>query len=320
MMERRSFLAAGTALALCGGASAQAYPSRPIKLIVPFAPGGSTDVIARAVSEALGRELGQPVVVDNRGGAGGAIGVQEVIRATPDGHTLLMVSPSNTAAVPAMNPKSYNPLTDFTPIMNVAAAPWLIAVNPKFPARNWQEFIAEIKRRPGQYSYASSGVGGIIHLHMEWLKGLTNTFITHIPYRGAGPAVADVMAGQVQIAVDSPTSLQGIRDGRLVPIVVAAPHRMKGFPNLPTFAEVGLPQLNHLSHFGFMGPRALPRPIVETINSATRKVLQDPGLRARLEATGTLIVGSTPDAFGREVAELYGQLRRVVAERKLASD
>lgn len=322
-MERRRFLAmaAWGAMGLSGAASAQTYPSRPVRVIVPFAAGGSTDVIARALSEALGRELGQPVVVDNRGGAGGAIGTMEMLRAAPDGHTLLMVSSSNTAAVPAMNPKvGYNPVTDFTPIMNIAAAPWLIAVHPSFPARNYKDFLAELKRKPGRYSYASSGVGGILHLQMEVFKSLTGTFVTHIPYRGAGPAVADVMAGQVQIAVDSPTSIPAIRDGRLIPIVLAAPQRMKEHPDVPTFAEVGLPALNRMSHFGFVGPKAMPRTAVERVNLALKRALQDAAVRTRLEGAGATIVASTPDDFAREIKELYEQLKRVVAERKLSPE
>ncbi len=321
-MQRRQFLAAAAAASFTGAASAEAnYPTRPVRFIVPFAAGGSTDVIARALTEALGKELGQPVIIDNKGGAGGAIGTLEMLRSAPDGHTLLIVSSSNTAAVPAMNPKiGYNPVTDFTPIMNIAAAPWLIAVHPSFPARNYKDFIAELKRKPGHYSYASSGVGGILHLQMELFKSLTGTFITHIPYRGAGPAVSDVMAGQVQIAVDSPTSLPGIRDGRLIPIVVAAPHRMKEHPGVPTFAEVGVPALNRMSHFGLVGPKALPRPIVNRVNAALRKALQEPGVRTRLEGAGATIVASTPEEFGKEIAELYTQLKKVVADRKLTTD
>jgi tripartite-type tricarboxylate transporter receptor subunit TctC len=321
-MQRRQFLAAAAAASFTGAASAQAnYPNRPVRFIVPFAAGGSTDVIARALTEALGKELGQPVIIDNKGGAGGAIGTLEMLRSAPDGHTLLIVSSSNTAAVPAMNPKiGYNPVTDFTPIMNIAAAPWLIAVHPSFPARDYKDFIAELKKKPGHYSYASSGVGGILHLQMELFKSLTGTFITHIPYRGAGPAVSDVMAGQVQIAVDSPTSLPAIRDGRLIPIVVAAPHRMKEHPDVPTFAEVGVPALNRMSHFGLVGPKALPRPLVNRLNAALRKALQEPGVRTRLEGAGATIVASTPEEFGKEIAELYTQLKKVVADRKLTTD
>jgi len=322
-MQRRHFLAAAAtgAMSWAQGVSAQAFPSRPVRLIVPFAPGGSTDVIARAMIEGLARELGQPVVVDNKAGAGGAIGIQEMLRAAPDGHTLAMVSSSNTAAVPAVNPKTgYHPVNDFTPIMYVAAVPWLIAVHPSFPARNYREFLAELKKNPGRHSYASSGVGGVLHLNMEVFKSLTGTFITHIPYRGAGPAVSDVMAGQVPIAVDSPTSIPAIKDGRLVPIVVASPQRMKDHPNMPTFAEVGLPSLNRMSHFGFVGPKGMPRAAVDRLNAAMRKVLQEPAVRTRLEGAGATIIASSPEEFGAEIKGLHELLQRVVAERKITPE
>ena len=322
-MQRRHFLAAAASstIAFSGAASAQAYPSRPIRVIVPFAPGGSTDVIARAMSESLARELGQPVVVDNKAGAGGAIGIQELMRASPDGHTIAIVSPSNTAAVPAVNPKiGYNPINDLTPIMYAAAVPWLIAVNPSFPARTYKEFVAELKSKPGRYSYASSGVGGVLHLNMEVFKSLTGTFITHIPYRGAGPAVADVMSGQVAIAVDSPTSIPAIRDGRLIPIVVASTERMKEHPNMPTFAEVGLPSLNRMSHFGYVGPKGMPRPAVDRLNAAMRKVLQEPAMRTRMDLAGATVIASTPEAWGAEIKGLYEMLQKVVTERKITPE
>lgn len=320
MKRRILVLLAGALAALGGPAVAQTFPSKPVRLIVTAAPGGSTDVIARTLSDSLARELGQPVIVDNKGGAAGAIGTMEMLRAAPDGHTIALVSVSVTAALPAMNPKvGYHP-SDLNPIMLVAAAPWMIAVNPRFPGHNYKDFLAELKKKPGAYSYASSGIGGILHLNMEVFKGLTGTFVTHIPYRGAGPAVADVMGGQVQIALDSPTSLQGVRDGRLVPIVVASPQRMKEFPNVPTFTEVGLPALNRTSHFGVIGQKAMPRAAVDRLNEALKRVLQEPAIRARLEGTGTQIVGSTPEEFAVQIKEQYEQLQRVVAERKLVAE
>ncbi len=323
-MKRRTFLgstAAAGVLAASGSVLAQGYPSRPVRMVVPFAPGGSTDVIARVISEAMGRALGQPVVVDNKAGAGGAVGTLEVLRAAPDGYNIAMVSSSNTGAGPAMNAKiGYNPVTDFTPIMNVAAAPWLIAVHPSFPARNYKEFLAELKKNPGRHSYASSGVGGILHLQMEAYKSLTGTFVTHIPYRGAGPAVNDAVAGQVSMVLDSPTSLPQIKDRRLIPIVVAANERMKDFPEMPTFAEVGLPLLNQMSHFGLIGPKGMPSDVVARINAAAKRALEDPAARRRIEGAGVTIVASSPEEFGKDIKDLYEQLRRVVAERKLTLD
>ncbi len=322
-MKRREFLAAA---ALClpvlsrqALAQTSAYPNKPVRLIVPFAPGGTVDFMARAISAALGKQLGQTVIVENKGGAGGAIGTMEMVRAAPDGYTLAMVSPSVTAANPAINPKvPYNPVTDVTPIINVAASPHMIAIHPSFPARNYKDFLAELKRHPGRYSYASSGTGGILHLQMEYYKSATGTFITHIPYRGAGPAVQDVVAGQLAIAYDAPPSLMPfVKEGMLIPIAICAPQRLKDLPNVPTFKEVGVDGLSRMAHYGILGPKGMPRDLVDKINAATKRALDEPGLRARIEGTGSVVVASTPEEFAAEIKADYELLKRVVAERKL---
>jgi tripartite-type tricarboxylate transporter receptor subunit TctC len=310
-------------LALSIGASyASDFPSKPIRLIVPFVPGGSTDAAARIISEPLAKQLGRPIVVENKGGAGGIIGTTEVIRAAPDGHTLLFVSPSITAAVPAINPNAgYNPVSDLTAITNVAAGPTILAVHPSFPARNWPDFIAELKKNPNKYSYASPGVGGIINLQMEAFKSLTGTSIKHIPFKGAGPGLAAVIGGQVEIIQDSiPSTYPYVRDGRLIAIAVTAPERRKEMPNVPTFAEVGLPSLNYMGHFGIVGPKALPKDVVDKINAAVRKTVEDPALRKRLEDSGVVVVANPPQEFSAEIKQIYEQSRKVVVERKLTAE
>jgi tripartite-type tricarboxylate transporter receptor subunit TctC len=322
MMFRREVLTLAALATLSGAAFAQAYPNRPVKLQVPFAPGGTTDIIARVMSEPLGKELGQSVVVENKAGGGGVVGATELARAAPDGYLLGMATVSTTAANPAINPKiSYNPLTDFIAITNIAATPNVIAVHPSFPAKDYAGFIAELKKNPGKYSYASSGTGGIGHLQTELFKSLAGVFMTHIPYRGAGPALNDTVAGQVPIIFDNlPSALPFINTGKLVPIVVAAPQRLPALPNVPTFKDVGLEPVNRMAYYGLLAPKGTPADIVNKVHGAAMKALADPAVRKRIEDTGSLIVANTPAQFTEQIKAELAVYKQVVEKQKLKLD
>jgi tripartite-type tricarboxylate transporter receptor subunit TctC len=306
--------------ALPGAASAQTYPGRqPVKLVVPFAPGGTTDLLARAISGRMGAALGQTVVVENKAGAGGALGAAEVAKAAPDGYTLLMSSVSTMASNPAINPKTpYDPVADFVHVINVAATPNVIAATAAFPAKDYKSFVELLRKEPGRHSYASAGVGSVGHMLAEVYKSTAKVFVTHIPYRGSGPALTDVVAGQVGIVVDNlPTSLPFILDKRLIPIVVAAPARLPQLPQVPTFEEVGLPSVNRMSFLGVSAPKGTPVDVVEKINAAVKAALADSAVKQRIEATGAIVVGNTAAAFTQQIKDELAIYRLAVQQQGL---
>jgi tripartite-type tricarboxylate transporter receptor subunit TctC len=321
-MQRRNWISVATLALVSGSVWAQAYPNRTVKLQVPFAPGGTTDIVARVIAEPLGKALGQSVIVENKAGGGGVVGANETAKASPDGYSLGVATVSTTAANPAINTKiPYNPITDFTPIINIAATPNVIAVHPSFPAHDYKGFVAELKKNPGKYSYSSSGTGGIGHLQTELWKGLAGVFITHIPYRGAGPALNDTVAGQVPIIFDNmPSAMPFIQTGKLIPIVVAAPQRLPQLPNVPTFKEVGLEPVNRMAYYGIYGPKNLPKEVVDKVSAGVKKALQDPAVVKRIQDTGSLVVANTPEEFAAQIKAEYEVYKKVVDTQKLKLD
>jgi tripartite-type tricarboxylate transporter receptor subunit TctC len=299
---------------------AQAYPNKPIKLIVPFAPGGTTDIVARILSQKLSPILGQPVVVENKAGAGGSIGAAEIVRSAPDGYTIGMgtVSIMGTNIVAYKNNK-LNPLTEFTHITNIASVPGIIVVNEKFPYKDFKSLVAELKANPNKHSYASSGAGAIGHLAMELFLVETGTDAQHIPYKGAGPAVTDVLAGNVPIFWDNLTSsIAHIRAGKFVPIGLAFPKRIPQLPNVPTFAELGLPNYEADTWFGFVGPANMPADVVKKIYDATMQVMKDPDFLQKLEQNGAFPIGNTPDQFKAQIQREITKWKRVVDTKKIS--
>ena len=301
-------------------AHAQSFPQKQIRLIVPFAPGGSTDIIARTIAEPLGKVLGQSIVVENKAGAGGSIGALDIARGNKDGHVIGMATVSTTASSPAINKKvGYDPIKDFQAITNIAASPNVIAVNPKFSAKDYKSFIELVKKNPGKYSYATSGSGGIGHLQTELFKSLTGTQISHVPYRGAGPALLDTISGKVPIIYDNlPSAYPYIKDGRLLPLVIASPKRLNSLPHVPTFAEVGLAPVNRMAFYGLMGPAGMPKEAVEKIHAGVLKVLQDPVVRKRIEDVGAIIIANSPEQFAAEIKAEYDIYRDIVAKLSLS--
>jgi tripartite-type tricarboxylate transporter receptor subunit TctC len=304
-LNRRGFLAGASALTLAGGqAQAQAaFPTRPITLIVPFAAGGSTDIVARLVGQKMTELLGQSVVIENRGGAGGNVGSTAVARATPDGYTILMGTISTHALNPAiLKTVTFDAVKDFTPISLLALVPNVMVVHPSFPAKTVKEVLEVLKANPGKYSYASSGVGTPLHLSGELFKSLGKVEMNHVPYRGAGPALNDVVSGAVPIMFDNlPSSAQFIRGGQLRAIGVTTKERVSSFPELATIAEGGLDGYETYTWNALFGPAKMPADVVAKLNKAANDSLMDENVKKRLNDVSAEIVGSSPEALGEHV-------------------
>ena len=316
-------IAMATGLAATSAAVAADYPTKPIRVIVPFAPGGSTDIIARLVTQRMAQELGKPMVVENKGGAGGAIGAAEAARAAPDGYVLSIATVSTMAVNAACRPNDlpYDPLKDFQPVTNFANTANVVSVNPKFPAKDFKSFLEELKKNPGKYSYGSSGTCGVLHLMGESFKDATGTDIVHVPYKGSGPAVADAVGGQIEIVFDNlPSSMGQIQAGGLRAMAVAWPERLKSLPDVPTFKEVGYPQVNQPVWYGLLAPAGTPMEIVNKLRDAAVVALKDPKVIEVLAQQGSAPSGNTPEEFAKEIQEQYNWAKDIVKKSNIKLD
>jgi tripartite-type tricarboxylate transporter receptor subunit TctC len=306
-LARRGLFAAIAATLLPAAARAQGFPDRPLRLLVGFPPGGVTDIVGRVVAEGMARELGQPVVVENRPGAAGNIASQQVARAAPDGYTLLLTTNASHGANPSLYANvGYDPVRDFSPIGLVASVTNVLVVHPSVPAQTVEELVALSKRQPGTLNFASPSTGAAGHLVGEMFKARTGADLTHVPYRGAAPAQADVLAGRVQMMFGTlQTVLEPVRAGQLRALAVTSRERIPQLPDVPTLAQTVIPGFSADAWFAVLGPAAMPSAIVARLNEAMRKALLDRTLRERLTQQGLTIAASSPAELGRFIeAEL----------------
>jgi tripartite-type tricarboxylate transporter receptor subunit TctC len=310
------------ALVFAGSSLAQAFPAKPVRLIVPYPPGGSADILARAIGQKLGDGLGQQVIVDNRPGAGTAIGAEATAKAAPDGYTIMLGTVSSHAINPALNPGlKYDPVKDFAPVSLVASIPFALIVHPSLPARSVKELIAIAKAKPGSLNYSSAGNGTSNHLAGELFKSMTRTFMVHIPYKGSAPALNDLIAGQVQLMYDLVlTAAPHVKSGAVRALAVTGRERSAALPGVPTVAESGVPGYEVTAWFGFFAPAGTPAAVVGTLNTETVKALRHQDLRDRLGSQGAEPVTSTPEQFSAYVKEELTKWTKVVKASGMKAD
>jgi len=325
MTTRRTTLAIPLAITLAFGALAsapafaQSFPSRPVNLVVPFPPGGGTDTGARILAEQLSKRWGQPVVVENKGGAAGQIGADSVAKAKPDGYTLLLGNIGTQAINPSLYAKlPYDADKAFAPVSLVAELPLAMMVNPALPAKTASEFITLAKSKPGQLSYSSSGAGSAPHLAAEIFKDQTGTFVLHVPYRGGGPAIADLLAGHVQLSFMTVLEASGhIKGGKLRALAVTGDKRVQALPDVPTLAESVVPGFNAISWIGLLAPAGTPPDVVDKIAADVRAVLADDAVKARITALGGVPRATTPQEFGKLIADDKARYAQIIRSRKI---
>lgn len=319
----RAALTVTAALVLSGAHAQTTYTNRPVKLIVPFAPGGSTDLAARLVAEYGSRELGQSIVVENKAGAGGSTGMEFVARSPADGYTLGMATVSTHGSNPAVygNKLRYNAAKDFAPITNVATTPSVFAVHPSTPARTMKEFIALVQANPGKYSFASPGVGSLGHANIEHFMALAKMDLLHVPYKGAGQAMTDAMAGQVTAITDNlPSALPNIQNGKLRALAVLSEKRSPSLPDVPTYGELGFPQMGGGGWFGVVAPAGTPPEVVAKLNAAFHKAMKNPEFIKQMEQSGATLIPGTPEAFAQQIQQAMERYERVAKMAKISLD
>ena len=323
MFKPRTLLCASVALALgtlAGVAPAQNYPTKPVRLIVPFPPGGSNDIVGRLMAQELGDKLGKQVVVDNRGGAGGVLGTEIAANADPDGHTLLIISVAY-AFNPAMYKLRFDPEKAFVPVSVLGTGPNALTVNPKLPVNSAKDLIALAKAQPGKINYASSGVGTFQHLGTELFRIMAGINIVHVPFKGGGPAMADVIAGNTEICLGSLIQMIPHVDSKRLKILgIGGKNRAKVYPNVPTIAESGLPGYDASNWWGLLAPAKTPKPVVDRLRAETTKILAQPELQKKFEGQGAETVKMTPDEFGRFIKTEMVKWGRVVKEAGIKAE
>jgi tripartite-type tricarboxylate transporter receptor subunit TctC len=312
-------LIVGTAASL-GAASAQDYPNRPITLVVPYAAGGGNDVMARIVGEKMSKTLGQQVVIDNRPGAGGALATRQVAKAAPDGYTLVIGGTGSLAVNPTLQPNvGYDVRKDFAPIGLIGSSAMIVLIHPSIPAKTIPELIALAKKEPGKFTFASAGVGSGIHLGAELFANMAGLKLVHVPYKGTGPALTDLIGGHVSIYFSSlPSAIGHVKDGKVRALAVTGTKRSKIFPDLPTVAEAALPGFEAALRYGIVAPAGTPRPIVDKLNAALRQALADPDTIARIARDGTEAVPSSPEEYAADIDREERKWSEVVKRAGLA--
>lgn len=321
---RRSTVLALAAIALLGATAARAeFPDRPIRLIVPFAASGSTDLAARLIGEYAARELGQAIVVENRAGAGGSLGMEQVAKSRPDGYTLGMATMSthgSNAAAYGTRLK-YDPVKDFAPVSNVATVPSVLAVNAKFPARTMAELLAMAKKEPGKITFASPGMGSLGHANVEYFSSLAKIQLLHVPYKGSGMALNDAVAGQVDAITDNlPSALTHIQAGRLRALAVLSDKRSPTLPDVPTYGELGFPQMGNGGWFGIVAPAGTPAPVVRRLNQAIHAAMKQPDFVKKMEDAGATLIPNTPQQFQAQIEQAVARYAAVAKVAKISAE